>query len=291
MRSTIQIFFLALFLSCLSQEIKFLPFLIVSPTPLASAGAFTNFYLEAPLCSFSEYNNQPLTFRLNLPFAAWNQASGSVATVSVYNSSKLDHLIATNVDSANNKTLLQEFTFPYLDSYNNLFFVITNGNAPNFVFTTDLEFRGLSSSRQVVHVPSEVLYVQSPPKGADPTFILMDQIYSDGTPYSVTTGSSRTFSIDYCSAVPLYTITFQATAMDDKSAFALYVCTDPSEFPCTAGSAKRAYSDPRGIAVVTVVISTTTGQFSQIQVTVYGWGEQAQSNTFLLSINGRSGSS
>jgi len=290
MRSTLQIFFLTFSLSCLSQEIKFLPLLLVSPSPLTSAGAFTNFYLQAPLCGFPEYNNQPVTFRLNLPFAAWDQASGSVATVSVYNSSKLDHLITTNVDSANNKTLLQEFTFPYLDSYNNLFIVITNGNAPNFVFTADLEFRGLSSphknsSRQVV--PSEVLYVQSPPKGGDPTFTLMDQIYSDGTEYSVPTGSSRTFSMSYCAAVPVYTLTFQVTAEDDKSAFALYVCTDPSEFPCTAGSAKREYSDPRGIAVSTVLISTTTGQFSKIQVAVYGWGEHLQSNAFLLSINGR----
>ena len=63
---------------------------------------------------------------------------------------------------------------------------------------------------------------------------------------------------------------------------ATYVCeppVDPST-GCTPEDAKE--SDPRGIAINVVTLSTTSGSLKDIYVAVVGWGDGEQLNNFSI---------
>ena len=76
-----------------------------------------------------------------------------------------------------------------------------------------------------------------------------------------------------------YTVTISATALDNKSALATYVCL-PSQLPCTVLSS--THYDARGIAVNTVTISTEKADLSELHLIVVGWGDADELNTFTL---------
>lgn len=79
-----------------------------------------------------------------------------------------------------------------------------------------------------------------------------------------------------------YNIDIVVTALDSQSAMATYVCLPPfnPEKGCTPDEADA--SDPRGIAINTVTISTRTGGLKDIYIAVVGWGDGEQTNSFVI---------
>jgi hypothetical protein len=206
----------------------------------------------------------------------------------VFTDIALTNEVATNLDA--NKNLLQNFTFTYKASYGDLYLVVTSGNAPNLVYTLDMEFEKLQSSRNREMVEDTRRLISQRKIKATTTidWIWMDQIISTAKQYSVLTASTMTFNMSYCpSSSPTNSLTFQVTSTDEASAFALYVCIQASEFPCTPQSAQRQNSDARGIALVTVALETSSAQFTKLQATVVGWGQYTHQNNFLFSVNTR----
>jgi len=276
----------ALVLARAQTSVEFLPLLLASP-PTTGSLPFSTFYFQAPLCSSPQYNNQVLTVNLNLPFQSWNQTAATCATVTVYNSTQMDKVIATNEDT--NKNLAQYFSFAYLTSYGTLYIVVTTNNAASLTFTLDLQFKNLKLKE--VPVPRSIQrLVSSQPPASTAQWIVLDQIYSDGSSFSVATGSSRLFNISYCpTGSPIYSLTFQLTALDDHSQVSLYVCTSPSQFPCTPGSALPSQSDARAMAVATVTLQTSNASVTNLQLNVWGWGQFNGTNNFLVTLNANAG--
>jgi len=198
--------------------------------------------------------------------------------------------VASNLDA--NKIPLQNFTFPYKASWGDLYIVVTSGNAPNLVYTLNLEFVDLQMKGfQKPHVITqhEVVFV---PKDPTVDFVFLDQIINTGQQFSVLTSKNLVFNFSFCpTAGPVDKLVVQATATDEASAMALYVCIQPSEFPCTPATAQRQNSDARGVSIVTVPLNTASAQYTKIQALVTGWGQFNNLNNFLFSVNSQASTS
>jgi len=107
------------------------------------------------------------------------------------------------------------------------------------------------------------------------TFEILTDVYTAGI----------LIDFDYCPMGQSYDVLVTVVAMDEKSAFATYVCVDPKEMPCSAGTAQRSNSDPSGIALNSILLSTNTAEYTSMQVAVYGWGQYQGQNKFAFGVS------
>jgi len=272
--------------SAFSQEI-FIPFLYVTPSPIyGPAGSTNTFYV--PLCSNPAYEGYTLEISFNLPFAAWNETAQVAVAAQVYNTSD-----QTGTPIADNGSPGQEqpvFSFQYKASFGDLWIKTRNGNSPNIIYTLSAEF-ALKTGQKVPEYKREVRprvqHHRRPIVGTSKTqaTYTLTQIIADTTQYQVATGESILINFDYCPTTEAYNIVISVVAVDDASASALYVCTNSTQFPCTPASASPANTDPRGIAVSQVILTTKNEDLTSLQANIVGWGRYNYKNTFLFSVN------
>jgi hypothetical protein len=255
----------------------FVPFTYVSPAPVYGPAYATN-YFKASLCSQSAYDGMLITVDLNLPYTPWSMSAGSVLGVQVATDAQLTNIITNNTV---NGQLLPTWSFPYSLSYGDLYFRVSNGASPNIVYTVSLVF---TSQKLGIPVISAITPSLSPSK-SEYTFVDLQQLISIPQAFQTQTGGDPWVgAFSYCPTSTNYDLIIQAEGADGISAVALYVCINPSEFPCSAGTAQQAFSNPIGSFVASVSLSTNTGQFTVMQVAVYGWGEYQKQNTFMLTV-------
>ena len=71
-------------------------------------------------------------------------------------------------------------------------------------------------------------------------------------------------------------------AVDSVSAMATYACMPPIDpaFGCTSEDAE--WSDPRGIAINVITLTTGIGSLRDVYLAVVGGGDGEQTNTFSI---------
>jgi len=256
----------------------FLAFTYVTPGPVSGL-AYSTSYFKASFCSQSAYDGMLLTVDLNLPLLAWSIPAGTVLGVQVATDAQLTNIITNNTV---NGQLQPTWSFPYSASYGDLYFVVTNGPAPNIEYTFSLVFTTQSTQNPVISAITPSI----PTSKLEYTFIDLQELISIPQTFQTPTGGAPWVgSFSYCPTSPTYELIIQAEGTDGISAVALYVCVQPSEFPCSAGTAQRAFTNPNGAFVSSVSLTTSTGQFTVMQIAVYGWGAYQQQNTFQLTVS------
>jgi hypothetical protein len=219
-----------------------------------------------------------------MPYTLWSVSGQQIVNVLVYNNPDFTGAPIASNNGGGTLDPIQEFSFIYASSYGDLYISVTTGNAGNIVYTMTLEF-GPKPTRTTLVPDAPRTAVETPQTlSKSAAVIILQQIIADSDVYTVVTGSSVLIDFSYCPSQATYNMIIQITATDEKTATSLYVCL-PDQIPCDASKATREHSDPRPIAVNTVSLSTTSTEFSALQVAVYGWGDYQQDNKFIFSVN------
>jgi len=256
---------------------SFLAFTYVTPAPVYGPAYMTN-YFKASFCSQSAYDGLLLTVDLNLPYTPWSTSAGTILGVQVATDAQLTNIITNNTV---NGQVQPTWSFTYSASYGDLYFRVTNGASPSIVYTFSIVFTSQTSSPVI----SAITPSFSTSKPSEYTFQDLQQLISIPQTFQVPTGGDPwVASFSYCPTSPNYDLVIQAEGADGISAVALYVCVQPSEFPCSAGTAQQAFSNPIGSFVASVSLSTSTAQFTVLQVAVYGWGDYQKQNSFQMTV-------
>jgi len=285
----------------LAQSPVFLPMLYVTPAPSYNYAGNVNYWV-LPLCSNMEYDGLIAEVRVSLPFAPWSSSSGQIVYMSVTDAN--GNVIANNTQTG---TTDLRMSFPYTSSYGDLTIQTRTGNAPNVVFTLSVQF---TTKTGLSYVPHEMRTKNAAPSApptqdflpwknehpfaaqTDPkamaTYRLI-QVITDGQTFSIPTNPNTPgILIDYyyCGNpdTPKIQIITTVNSLDDQSAFSTYLCM-PNQLPCAAGTALVENSDPRGIAINTVVLNTNSNQYNAIEAAIYGWGNYGGKNTFSFTVN------
>jgi len=268
----------SLFLLAQSQEPTFIPVQFATPTGVNNF-AYAVTYWKLSLCDDQRYDQLTASFFVNLPYVPWSAPDGSVVSVSIYNDSAMTTLITTNNVSGQ---LAPQWTFTYSVAYGDLYIKAQAGGSASVIFTMEVQFYQPSA------LPSRLptLTASGGTKQAV-TFTDLTQMVSVASEWQVQTGASILLEISFCPTSQSYQLLFQTRASDGKSATALYLCVDPSEFPCNIGSSQQANQDPSSSALSSVILSTTTAQYSTIQAAVYGWGVYQGTNTFTFTMDAK----
>jgi hypothetical protein len=287
MRSVI--FLVAIFLLVQGQQRFFATFEYATPTPVGAA-PFNSYYYVANLCQQPEYDGQTITLSINLPYAAWDYDSLNVVFVSVYSKPDMSDLIQSNygADGRPNSNMTWVYNVSRGDS--NLYVVYSvRGVITTVTFTSSLDFTPTSSS--VKTDPSFSDPLNGAKKNTVATWIPFREIIKGSRTYSVGTGPSNKpepilIDFSYCPPpnVTTYTLVVQTVAADTKSAMSLYICL-PNALPCSAANSDQSRQDPAGTAVATVLLPTTTAQYTFLEAAIYGVGEFEGINTFYFVVS------
>ena len=270
------------------HPVIFIPTLYVtrkveSPSPLQT------FLYQGNVCNTTIYSNMMVITRVNIP-SGWNPNIGVTANLKVCTSSDCSKVLCTNYPQRRFNGQ-HNCSFLYNTTLSSVYISVTAGNAPFIAWTVAMEFVPKS---QYVETPNkDALYYEMfeipAPKSinqvTEADVQVLQQIVPAGTKHSLQTLNRQDFKLAFCpdaGTTPRYNIDVVVTALDSVSAMATYVCEPPVDpsVGCTPEDATD--SDPRGIAINVVTLSTGSGSLKDIYVAVVGWGDGEQTNTFTI---------
>jgi hypothetical protein len=272
------------------QTPVYIPMLYATPAPIDNTNAFTTTQFILNFCKNAAYDGKTLEVAANLPYKPWSVSMGQIVNIGVYNNPDCTGSpLAANVDSTG--APVPKFDVVYNVSWGDLYLKVTTGASPNVVYTLSGSFGeafgGTRRRAPITHGgPSNGSYAGKTIAGGSGP-VTLTQIVNDFQPFQVLTGDLILINFAYCppSSLQNYDISIAATAVNDLSAAALYICTKQSEMPCSPGSAEQDHMDPSGTAVASVRLSATTQQFTQMQAAVVGWGAYNLPNSFLFTVS------
>jgi len=289
-------FFLACLISvalvCVEAQQKpfFATFEYATPYPLGAA-PFGSYYYVAYLCNQSLYAGKLVTLSVNLPYANWDWDSLNVVFVNIYaqQGEQAADLVASNVGSDGRPNSTVSWIYNATRGDSNLWVVYSvQGVITTLTFTSTLDF----DEAKADYVQAPFIYKMVNRKTLPAaTYIAYREIIKGDMRYTVGTGPSSKplptlIDFSYCPPpnTVTYTLIVQVVAADTKSAMSLYICT-PDKLPCSASNSARERQDPAGIAVATVILPTTTRQFTFLEAAVYGVGAYEGINTFYFVVS------
>jgi len=261
----------------------YVPTQYVSPEPFDGAQPFSSITYAMPTCKSTDLDGRGLLFDVNIQNIPWNQSAAAIVNVQVYNENGV--MIGNNTVGGQFQA---NFSITYQTSMGDLSITCTTGNRANIDFTFSATFSNSLEKDVKPWSPEGLPKIELPQ-----AVVYLQEIINTGVKYSVTTLDTVLIDFAYCPPPDSnqYTVIITALAADPTSAVSLYICTDPSQMPCTQGSAPRQNTDARGIALVTVSLGTTTAQFQQMQALIEGMGVYGETNTFVLAVNVKVGTS
>jgi len=286
--------FLIAFLGEVLAAPRFIPFMYATPDPVYNA-AYTTTQYTASLCQGSEYNGLTAQLSVDLPLTAWSWSSQQIVYVSVAD----QHGTIVKNNTQDTGSPIQDIEFVYLTTMGDLTITCATANAPSVLFTFSIEFISPTSpltsmdrkqrrKNSLEIAPSDF----APPPVFVPsgTVVQLDQIIAGSSTFQIATdvyNAGILIDFDYCPTAQSYNVQINVVATDELSAFATYICVNPTEMPCSAGSAQRSNSDPSGVALNTVLLSTNTAEYASMQAAIYGWGRFGGVNSAVFSVSVR----
>eukprot|EP00794_Sanderia_malayensis_P014778 gene14778-16312_t len=240
------------------------------------------------ICKPEQYNNYSVTAHVNMP-AGWRPIIGIMAQIDLCLDFECKKIIATNFP--NKKFDGNHFVnSTFLASFKTLFVRTTAGRSNYIDWTVAVEFKKpglkdpmLEKMREVDM--EQVVGIKSPvPKSArsNSEVELLAQVVKTPSVETVSTLDFVEYLLYFCpdrQTTQRYLITIAATAVDSKSAMAMFVCTEPG-VSCTVNTA-IAY-DPSGTGIATVTLHTGSATISEVRVLIVGYGDGQQINSFQL---------
>jgi len=288
MRSVVGFLF-CVFVLALAQQQFFATFEYATPTPVG-ASPFGNYSYVAYLCQQKLYDGKTITLSVNLPYSAWDYDSLSVVFVSVYANIDGTDLVKNNTGSDGRPIPSFSWTYNVSRGDSNLYVLYSvKGVITTVTFTSSLDFSNSTvKDEAALAAPTSAVPAK---RFTNINWTPFREIIKGDKKYTVATGPSskpEPVLIDFSFCPPpnvtIYTLVVQTVAADVKSAMSLYICTD-KQLPCSAANSDRDHQDPAGTAVATVLLYTTSTEFSFLEAAVYGVGEFEGINTFFFVVS------
>jgi len=271
-----------------AQEKFFATFEYATPYPV-SASPWQSYNYAAYMCNQPLYDGKVVTLSVNLPYASWDWDSQNVVFVNIYSSPAMgpSDLVGSNLLPDGKPNITASWIYNSSRGDSNLYVVYSvRGVITTLVFTSSLGF-----SNPTNYVPAPFVKVDTDVPNSNAVWISYREIIKGEQLYVVLTGPSQKptpILIDFSFCPPpnvtSYTLVVQVVAANTKSAMSLFICL-PDKLPCSSANSDPARQDPAGIAVATVVLSTTNGLYKFIEAAVYGVGEYNNNNTFYFIVS------
>jgi len=272
-----------------AQEKFFATFEYATPYPVG-ASPWQSYYYAAYMCDQPLYDGKLVTLSVNLPYANWDWESQNVVFVNVYSSPTMapSDLVGSNILPDGKPNITASWIYNASRGDSNLYVVYSvRGLITMLTFTSTLSF----SSKATNYVPAPFVKVETDVPNSNANWIAYREIIKGEQLYQVLTGPSQKptpLLIDFSFCPPpnvtTYTLVVQVVAADTKSAMSLFLCL-PDKLPCSSVNSDPTRQDPAGIAVATVVLTTTTAYYKFLEAAVYGVGEYDSLNTFYFIVS------
>jgi len=203
--------------------------------------------------------------------------------MSIYNSSTFSGTpFCTNKDNQTGNPR-QEFECTFLQAQGEWYLQVTAGFDANLVFTVTVKMvdvlAPLTQTRLLSFSPPPPSTSAAPPSMAIQEMV---QIIFLARAFGVLTGSIQRLDFQYCPIQSTYSLNIVVVALDEKSAFTTAVCKN---FTVPCDMQNSVARDTRPIAVNQVPLTTTTKEWTAIEVAIQGWGDYKQMNYFSFSVS------
>ncbi|XP_028401354.1 uncharacterized protein LOC114524465 [Dendronephthya gigantea] len=242
---------------------------------------------QANICNTTIFKDMMMITRVNMPIG-WDPNIGRTAKIQVCSNANCDKPLCTNFPGGTFSGQ-HNCTIPYNTTLKAVFVTVTAGNAPYISWTVAVEF---IPKYQYVEKPNRDAFYYDLLRFPEPIAInkvadvkILQQIVPPGYKFSVQTSDRRDFRMAFCpdeGTTERYDVSLVVTALDSISAMSTYACLPPVDPTVGCTPDKAAQSDPRGIAINTLTISTGSGGIKDLYIAVVGYGDGEQTNHFLI---------
>jgi len=268
----------------------FLPFMWASQeSTTLQAGQSAGYHIAT--CSIPQYNGKSFVISADLPFSSWDVPNQMIVYMNIYNSSTFSGTpICTNKDNQTGNPR-QEFECTFLQAQGEWYLQVTAGFGANIVFTVAVKLvdvlAPLNQTLLRSFSPPPPSISAAPPSRSAPLIQEMAiqemvQIIFSARAFGVLTGSIQRLDFQYCPIQSTYSLNIVVVALDEKSAFTTAVCKG---FTVPCDMQNSVARDTRPIAINQVPLSTTTKEWTAIEVAIQGWGDYKQMNYFSFSVS------